>query len=82
MSWFTAKPKDTSKFTEFVNIYGEGGIPLRELLMIASIRYLRTIEASTDRREGELGESPEGHDFHVILRTQCDSTGGTGRSAR
>ena len=51
---FMAKAQDVSKFTEFVSLYGEDGILLRELLMLASIRYLprirslRTEHASSD----------------------------------
>ena len=42
---FMAKAQDVSKFTEFVSLYGEDGILLRELLMLASIRYLPSIRS-------------------------------------
>ena len=44
-SAFIAKPVDVRKFIEFLELYGEGGIFLRELLMLASIRYFRDIQS-------------------------------------
>ena len=44
-SRFMAKPEDVSKLIEYVHLYGEGGIHLRELLMLASIKKFRTTES-------------------------------------
>lgn len=56
-SEFMAKPEDVFKSIKFVNLYGGSGILLRELLMLASIRYLRSNESSEIKRASSDGKA-------------------------
>ena len=41
-----AEFQDISKLVEFISLYGDNGIVLRELLILASIRYFRSTQSS------------------------------------